>query len=63
MATGRYASEDDLLREAFRALAEEESGLRVVQEAIDEWQAGDEGIDLRAAFDEVRAAVDRDLTR
>ena len=46
MATGRYASEDDLLREALHALSAEEEGLRAIQEAVAELQAGDEGTAL-----------------
>ena len=54
MASGKYASEDELLRRALRALAEEEQDLDAVRESLAEWHAGDLGIPLSDAFDEVR---------
>lgn len=54
MSTGRYSSEEDLLREALRALAADEEDLDAVREALAEWQAGDSGIDLDDAFAAVR---------
>jgi putative addiction module CopG family antidote len=54
LASGRYSSEDDVLRDALRALSNEEDDVAAVREAIDEWRAGDEGIPLADAFDEVR---------
>lgn len=41
MSARDYPSEDDVLRDAPRALAEEKEDLRAVQEAIAEWRAGD----------------------
>ena len=55
MASGRYASEDDLLRSALRALSEEEEDIAAVREAIDEWRSGDPGIPLDAAVEVIRA--------
>jgi Arc/MetJ-type ribon-helix-helix transcriptional regulator len=55
MASGRYASEAELLREALRALAEGEQDLAAIEEAITELQAGDQGVPLDEAFDAVRA--------
>jgi putative addiction module CopG family antidote len=54
MASGKYASEDELLRDALRALGEEEQDLIAVRDAFAEWQAGDAGIPLDAAFAGVR---------
>lgn len=54
LASGRYSTEDDVLRDALRALADEEDDLVAVREAIDEWRAGDEGTPLTEAFDQVR---------
>jgi len=51
MATGQYASEDELLQEA---LAEESEELAAIQEAIDELEAGDPGVLLAEAFEAVR---------
>lgn len=57
LATGIYSSEDDLLREALRALTEEDEDLAAVREAIAEWRAGDPGMPLNEAFDEIRRNV------
>ena len=54
MAAGGYATEDDVLRDALRALAEEEEDLAAVREAIAEYRAGDPGLPLDEAFDLVR---------
>jgi Arc/MetJ-type ribon-helix-helix transcriptional regulator len=54
MAAGGYATEDDVLRDALRALAEEEEDLAAVREAIVEYRAGDLGLPLAEAFDLVR---------
>jgi putative addiction module CopG family antidote len=54
MASGRYASDDELIRCALRALAEEEQDLEAVRESLAEWHAGDLGVPLSDAFDQVR---------
>ena len=56
LASGRYLTEDDVLRDALRALAGEEQDLKAVREAIAEWRAGDKGLPLSEAFDQVRHA-------
>ena len=56
LATGQYASEDEVLREAFRALKDEDADLAAVREALAEWRAGDSGTPLAEAFDEIRRA-------
>lgn len=65
MATGKYLSEDDLLREALLRLngeaLQEQEDLQAVLEAIDELEKGDEGMDLDEAFEEVRLAVENRL--
>jgi len=55
IASGKYASEDDLLRSALRALADEEADITAVREAIDEWRGGDPGIPLDEAVEVIRA--------
>jgi Arc/MetJ-type ribon-helix-helix transcriptional regulator len=55
MASGKYVSEDDLLRSALLALADEEADLAAVREAIDGWRGGDPGIPLDAAVEAIRA--------
>jgi Arc/MetJ-type ribon-helix-helix transcriptional regulator len=54
MASGKYASEDELLRSALRVLAEEEQCLDAVRESLAEWRAGDPGVLLEDAFDAIR---------
>ena len=54
IATGRYASEEEVLRDALRALADEDDDFNAVRQAIDEVEAGDKGMPLRQAFEELR---------
>jgi Arc/MetJ-type ribon-helix-helix transcriptional regulator len=54
MARGGYASEDDVLREAFAALTWEEDELDAVMQAVKALDEGDEGVDLDVAFDQLR---------
>lgn len=60
LSSGHYANEDELLREALRALSEEDEDLAAVREAIAEWRAGDQGTPLAEAFDEVRRAAENE---
>ena len=55
MASGKYVSEEDLLRSALRALADEEADVSSVREAIADWRSGDPGIPLDAAVEVIRA--------
>jgi putative addiction module CopG family antidote len=55
MASGKYASEDELLRHALRALSEEEEDLAAVSVALADWQSGDKGVSLDEAFATIRA--------
>jgi putative addiction module CopG family antidote len=54
MASGKYASEDELLRTALRALLEEEHDLEALRESLAQWRAGDAGVPLDDAFDSIR---------
>ena len=54
LASGKYASEEEILRDAFQALAEEEKDLDAVREALAEWQAGDPGVPLDDAIETIR---------
>lgn len=54
LATGRYQNEGEVLREALRALQEASDDAAAVQDAIDAWKAGDDGLPLDQAFDLVR---------
>ena len=49
MVSGKYASYDDLLRSALRALAEEEEELDAVRESLAEWRARGRGGTRRRA--------------
>ncbi len=46
MATGRYASEDDLLSAALEALVEDGAELRAIEEGLLSIDRGDDGADL-----------------
>jgi Arc/MetJ-type ribon-helix-helix transcriptional regulator len=48
LATGQYASEEDVLREALRALKRQEDDVAAAREALADLEAGDRG----KAFDE-----------
>lgn len=65
MATGRYGSEDEILHEALERLNDETDSdgedLQAVLEAIEELEQGDNGMELDAAFEEVRQAVEKRL--
>lgn len=48
---GIYHSEADVLRDALRALADEDQDLKAVRQAISELHAGDEGLPVDEAFE------------
>ena len=54
VASGQSASEGDVLRDALRALADEQNDFEAVRQAIEEVEAGDPGMPVRQAFGEVR---------
>ena len=54
MATGKYATEDELLVEALHTLAVERRELAAVQEGIDSLERGEQGLSLDEAFEAVR---------
>jgi putative addiction module CopG family antidote len=62
LASGRYSTEDELLRDALRALDEEDEDLTAARDAIAEWRDSDQGTPLAEAFDEVRRAAEQDDT-
>ncbi|MGE3780311.1 MAG: type II toxin-antitoxin system ParD family antitoxin [Pirellulaceae bacterium] len=61
LESGRYASEDDVLRDALRVLQDVDNDTVSIQAAIDEWNAGDEGMALDEAFSWVREEFQRKL--
>jgi Arc/MetJ-type ribon-helix-helix transcriptional regulator len=58
MASGKYSSEDELLKDALEALQVEDQELRAIEEALDDLASGDEGIPLDEAFSSLRAKYD-----
>ena len=60
LASGQYSTEDDLLRDALRALEEEDEDSAAMRDAISECRAGDRGAPLAEAFDEVRRAAEQE---
>jgi putative addiction module CopG family antidote len=57
LAVGSYATEDDVLRDALRALDEEDEDLEAVRAAVRELHSGDAGLPLDEAFDLARQAI------
>jgi len=51
---GGYSNENEVLREALRALADEDDDVSAVGDAIAEWRQGDAGVPLSAAFRQLR---------
>ncbi len=59
LATGNYSTKDELLRDALRALDEEDEDLAAVNDALAESRAGDQGTPLAEAFHEIRRAAEQ----
>lgn len=59
MSTGRYQTEDDVLRSAMEALTQQDEDLAAVQAAYDEWQQGDPGVPLDEAVQLIRRSAMR----
>jgi putative addiction module CopG family antidote len=57
LAVGSYATEDDVLRDALRALDEEEEDLEAVRDAVRELHSGDAGLPLDQSFELVRQSI------
>lgn len=58
LASGRYESEEEVLRNALRALVEQDEDLDAVREALSEWKDGDPGMPLAEAFEAIRSRAD-----
>jgi Arc/MetJ-type ribon-helix-helix transcriptional regulator len=54
LATGQFATEDEVLLAALQTLETESEDRIAVREALDSLEAGDRGMSLQDAFDEVR---------
>lgn len=59
MSTGRYQTQDDVLRSALEALTLQDEDLAAVQAAVDEWQQGDPGVPLDEAVRLIRGSATR----
>jgi len=55
LATGEYVSEDEILRDALRALDAERQEWAAIQEGLATLELGHEGVSLQEAFDAIRA--------
>lgn len=54
VASGRYRSGDEVLRSAMQALAQADEDVIAIQDAVNEWHRGDEGIALDEGFKKIR---------
>lgn len=54
LASGQFATEDEVLLAALQTLETESEDWLGVREALDSLEAGDRGMSLQEAFDEVR---------
>lgn len=54
LASGQFATEDEVLLAALQTLETESEDWLAVREALDSLEAGDRGMSLQDAFDEVR---------
>lgn len=54
LASGQFATEDEVLLAALQTLETESEDWLSVREALDSLEAGDQGMSLQDAFDEVR---------
>ena len=55
LTSGGYSTADEVLRDALRALAEEDEDLAAVREGLADWRAGDTGLPVSEAFDQIRS--------
>jgi Arc/MetJ-type ribon-helix-helix transcriptional regulator len=54
LASGQFATEDEVLLAALQTLETESEDWLAVREALDSLEAGDRGMSLQDAFDQVR---------
>ena len=54
LATGQFATDDEVLLAALQTLEAESEDWVAVREALDSLETGDRGMSLQDAFDEVR---------
>ena len=56
IASGRYRTDEEVLRSALQALEEIDDDFLAIEEAIDGWRRGEPGTPLVDAFRQVREA-------
>ncbi len=56
IASGRYRSDDEVLRSALQALEDVDDDYVAIQKAVDGWRRGEPGTPLADAFRQVREA-------
>jgi putative addiction module CopG family antidote len=54
LASGKYNCEDEVLRAALQALAEEDEDFEAVQKALAGWRGGEQGISVVETFEMLR---------
>ena len=57
MSTGRYQTEDDVLRSALEAVTQQDEDLAAVQAAVDEWRQGDPSLPLDEVVRRIRTSA------
>ncbi len=60
VASGRYADDETVLREALASLDEFDEDVTKLQTAIDDWRSGDEGMPIDQAVQSIRNKVEGD---
>ena len=55
MAAGNFASEDELLLSALRALEDEQADWAAIEESLSTLERGEQGVSLDEAFDIIRS--------
>ena len=58
VASGQYADDETVLREALASLDEFDEDLAKLQTAIDDWRSGDDGTPIDQAADAIRNKVE-----
>ena len=58
VASGQYADEESVLREALASLDEFDEDVAKLTTAIDDWRSGDEGMPIDQAVDLIRGKVE-----
>ena len=58
ISAGEFRNADEVIQAAFDALQQSDENVAKIQEAIDDWKAGDEGLPLDEAFNLIREGRD-----